>query len=64
MEQLDQKQINQLLQSPQGQALKAMLEQAGTATLRQAAEAAVQGDYARVRTVLQPILDRQGQYLG
>ena len=64
MEQLDQKQINQLLKSPQGQALKAMLEQAGTATLRQAAEAAAQGDYARVRTVLQPILDRQGQNLG
>ena len=64
MEQLDQKQIHQLLQSPQGQALKAMLEQAGTATLRQAAEAAAQGDYSRVRTILKPILDSRGQNFG
>ena len=64
MEQLDQKQIRQLLQSPQGQALQAMLEQAGTSILRQAAEAAVQGDYLRVREILQPVLEHQGKKLG
>lgn len=57
----DQKALESLLQSPDAQALAALLQQQSGAALQQAASAAERGDTAPLQTLVQSLLNsREG----
>lgn len=53
---LSKQEIEKLIQSRQAQELLMLLQKDGGAAVRQAAQAAVKGDYAKVRELLAPKL--------
>lgn len=58
MEPLTQKQLDALFRTPESKQLLILLQEAGDAALRKAADAAKAGDFSTVQQVLQPALCR------
>ena len=63
MEPMDHNRLQAVLGAEETSKLLGMLNSAGEPVLRQAAEAAKQGDYSRVQQLLQPVLGQEARQL-